>query len=1268
MVPSSTPEPCPRCGQPVSAGWLGGLCPRCLSRTSLSTLIAGSPVRPRLGDYELGEELGRGAMGAVYRARHTTLGQEVALKVILAGEFASEAERRRFLAEAGQAARLEHPGIIRVLNYGEAGGRQFYAMELVNGPTLAQAAKADFAETSRPVAAPVAAGLRDDRAVATLLAAVARAVQHAHERGVLHRDLKPGNILLDAAGQPHVGDFGLAKLLGDEAAAAGTMTLAGSPVGTPAYMAPEQVRGERVLTTAADVWSLGAILFELLAGRPAFAAASPAETYRRILEDEPEPVTACRRDLEVIARKCLRKDPAQRYASAAALADDLDRWLRGEPIQARPVSGAEQVWLWSRRRPVVAVLAAALGLLVLVVAVGAPVAAMRLAEARRKESAARAEAQEKLFEALLAQARASRLTLEPGRRAAGLNAVRAAAQLKITPELRDEATALLAVTDREEPAGFTNFIYRGLAPAMDPGFRRFARMEEDFSLRIRDRADGQESFRWAAPDTNVAVAAIHFDAGQSHLLVTYGDRHVQAVRRSDRAVLLDARNVWSGGFSPDGRRFALGQGDRTMCVHRTSDGSELARRQFDRNVRVQVAFHPGGLPVLAVPVGNQLLLWHWDNNTIVETFTEEAEVRSAAWHGDWLARSMVNGQVRLLNVRSRRSQLLSGHRDSVDVLRFSPEGRMLASKFGYDGIAHLWDVASGTVLLRESRFHLAQFRDDGGELLLNDTIRWGLAPLTRPRSYHADYAPTFLAKSFTPDGRWLLCGGDALEIREARTGRRLLRQPLNDCRGAFVLPGGRALLAGERTRILRWDLERQGEHLALLNERVLHTPGFHIEAAAVSPDGHWLAVAGDDVVDLVELNGSGPVRRLSGSIPRSPTFSPDGRWLVAGTFHGRGLQIWDLTTNREPAYLNTGNVFTRFSPDGQRLLAATSAGLAVLETGSWKVLFKQTSELGSDLPGLAAWSPNGRLIAFMRGRSDIVLLDGLTGERRLQLTSPTPLRLQELVFDPAGEWLVASSDCRLERWHLAGLRGELADLGIPWNLPAGGIEPQPVRPDLESVVPLAEEAAVPRGVRPARVYPLRPAGLPATQLDLTAHYNARLDEDWHLTGNPKNSFARLPTNFVSAAGTPFDARGLIQLAGRGLASDRSGYPLSVTNIAVGQKCQALHFLSAAGYQGNDTEGAVVAQFRVHYADGATAELPLRLGPDTADWFQAVNPPSLKVSAPVAWTGSNPDGQPIQLFEQTWNNPRPEVVIQSVGFLSANRSTAPFLLGITAKPQ
>jgi len=1267
MVTPSAPEPCPRCGQPVSAGWLGGLCPRCLSRTSLSTLIAGSPVRPRLGDYELGEELGRGAMGAVYRARHATLGQEVALKVILAGEFASETERRRFLAEAGQAARLDHPGIIRVLNYGEANGRQFYAMELVDGPTLARAVGADFAAGKEVKGS----ALRDDRAIATLMAAVARAVQHAHDRGVLHRDLKPGNILLDHSGQPHVGDFGLAKSLSDEAEVSAPMTLAGSPVGTPAYMAPEQVRGERVLTTAADLWSLGAILYELLAGRPPFVAPNPAETYRRILEDEPAnlPVrgTPRRRDLELIARKCLRKEPAQRYASAAVLADELERWLRGEPIQARAVSGAERVWLWARRRPVVAGLTAAVGLLVLVVAVGGPITALRLAKARGQEQAARTEAQDKLFDSLLAQARASRLTLDPGRRETGLAAVRAAAALRVTPDLRDEAAALLALPGLGRGTGATNFIFRGLGVTLTPDFQQFLRVEPGFDVTLRARSDGRELFRWPAPDTNAVARHLTLSPDQTRLAASFPGPRAQVITLPGGLPVLDAPGAWFGAFSPDGTRMAVVQDDRVVRLHESASGRRLTERRFDQPVRMTLAFHPGGRPVLAVATGNQLLLWHWENDIVVESFAEEAEVRGAAWHGDLLAWSLLDGQVRLLNLRTRQRWLLAGHRGTVDELRFAPDGRMLVSVFGYDGIAHAWDTLTGAPLFRSDRFHFQQFRADGGELLVEDTVSWATAPLLRSTVYHPDAVLADQPRSFSAEGRWLLAGGrEGLEIRELATGRRLFAQPMADCIAAQLLPGGRELLACDRTRLVRWTLRNEDGRLRLGEERVLYNARGRLEAATFTPDGALGAVTWDNEVEVLDLvAGSAPRPLTGGSVPRSPTFSADRRWLVTGTFHGRGLQVWELGTNftRGPL-LNTGNVFTQFSPDGRRLLAAASEGLLVFATGSWEVLFKLPSESFSGLPGQAAWSADGRLLAYARRGTEILLFETESWQRVLRLTSPTPLRISALAFSPAGDWLVAGSERRLERWHLGRLATELGDLGPSWSAPANGVGPEGLPTEFAEVRPLTEEPALPRGLRPTREYPPRPAGATAAQLDLTAHYNARLDEDWHLTGSPGNSLSTLPTGLAELDGVRFDVRGLVQLASTGLRAEVTGYPVAVTNIAVGQECRALHFLGACGYAGGTEQGSQAGRYRIRYADGTMAEVPIRIGPETADWWLESRTPAAGVR--VAWSGQTSAGRPVRLFRQTWANPRPDQPVVSLDFVSARRAPAPFLVAVTAE--
>ena len=275
----------------------------------------------RFGDYELREELGRGGMGVVYRAAQTSLGREVAVKMILRGQLASKADRERFEAEAQAAARLDHPGIVPVYEVGEIDGRPYFSMKHVCGTTLAQR---------------LADGPLPPREAARMLAAVARAIHFAHMRGVLHRDLKPSNILLDEQGEPHVTDFGLAKQLTDAA----TLTKTGAVLGTPAYMAPEQASGHRgQVGPASDVYSLGVILYHMLTGRPPFQAASPGEMVLLVLEQDPVPPRMLNpkadRDLEMICLRCLQKPIDLRYASAAALADDLEAYLNDESISAR---------------------------------------------------------------------------------------------------------------------------------------------------------------------------------------------------------------------------------------------------------------------------------------------------------------------------------------------------------------------------------------------------------------------------------------------------------------------------------------------------------------------------------------------------------------------------------------------------------------------------------------------------------------------------------------------------------------------------------------------------------------------------------------------------------------------------------------------------------------------------------------------------------------------------------------------------------------------
>src|SRR5438132_1882693 len=362
---------CRKCGAKIFSDAPRGLCTACMLETALGILpdavaevdssassldelsrdnakrASGAKEAARaatmlgeLGDYELLEEIGRGAQGVVFRARQKSLNRTVALKVISLGQWASKAHLKRFRLEAEAAARLEHSGIVPIHEVGERDGSCYFSMQFIEGGQLDEVVKREPMPIRRAV---------------ELIANVARTVHYAHEHGILHRDIKPGNILLDAKGEPHLTDFGLARLVETESSVTHTLDV----IGTPSYMAPEQAVGNNAaVSRVTDVYGLGAVLYQLLTSQPPFAGGTTYETIKLLLDTEPRQPHALNpkidRDLSTICLKCLEKDPKRRYSSALALAEDLERWLKHEPIQARHTTMLARGRKWVRRNPAVA--------------------------------------------------------------------------------------------------------------------------------------------------------------------------------------------------------------------------------------------------------------------------------------------------------------------------------------------------------------------------------------------------------------------------------------------------------------------------------------------------------------------------------------------------------------------------------------------------------------------------------------------------------------------------------------------------------------------------------------------------------------------------------------------------------------------------------------------------------------------------------------------------------------------------------------------------
>jgi serine/threonine protein kinase len=628
----------------VPEGWLP---PRVAGRTGVSTLLGptGAAVSAEVPDvpgYRVLDVLGRGGMGVVYRAWQVRPNRVVALKMVLAGTHAGREELARFRTEAEAAARLQHPNIVQVYEVGEcppSGGNPplpYFAMEFVGGGSLAQ----QLGGTPLPV-----------RHVAQLLETLARAVHHAHQRGIVHRDLTPANVLLTDDGAPKITDFGLAKdlLLGSA-----RRTRTGAIVGTPSYMSPEQAGGSsRAIGPATDVYALGAILYEALTGRPPFKAETPLETIAQVVSNEPvTPVhlqPRVPRDLETICLKCLQKEPARRYASAQDLAEDLKRFLSHQPVQARRTRAVERGWRWCRRNPWLAAMTTAAACLLVVVTAVSTVSAIWLAERSSTALAAKKDATDKLWDSLMAQARAGRFSRRQGQRFQSLRALEDAAKIRVTPELRNEAIACMALPDLRIAGQWDGWSAGVGMVEFDNRLERYARTDGDGNVHVHWVADGTEVGSVAGPDDWPRLSP---------------DGRLLAVRTKDRAEVwdfsgpepvsvLNVQPAVAYAFSPDGAQFAVGSPDGSITIHDLASGRVKRRLEpvTPFPAWVDCAFQPRGHQ-LATTTATGVQVRDLDTGRVVAELIHPGGAKASAWHPDGalLAISGKDSQISLWDV------------------------------------------------------------------------------------------------------------------------------------------------------------------------------------------------------------------------------------------------------------------------------------------------------------------------------------------------------------------------------------------------------------------------------------------------------------------------------------------------------------------------------------------------------------------------------------------------------------------------------------------
>jgi serine/threonine protein kinase/WD40 repeat protein len=992
------------------------------------------PESRRFGDYELGEEIARGGMGIVYRARQVSLNRIVAVKVLLFGQFASAEFVKRFRAEAEAVASLRQPNIVGIHEVGEHEGQHYFSMDYIDGTNLAELVR----ETPLP-----------PHTAASLLKTISEALDYAHDCGILHRDLKPSNVLVDHAGQPHVTDFGLAKRLTDDT----QITLTGQVFGSPGYMAPERASPGKVEAgPAGDIYSLGAILYYVLTGRAPFVAESVEATLAQVLTGEVLPPRKLNpglpADLETICLKCLEREPARRYPTAADLADELGRFLRGEPIRARPVGLLEKAWRWSKRNPITSCLGVGVAVLLVAFVAYSLISSSRIRLEARHARLAEQESRSELWQSYLTQARALRLSGQAGQRFDSLDAIRRATAIRPSLELRNEAIAALALPD----VRLTNtWAYIESPVTYSSTLERFAVRQADGQISVRQSSNGVEIARLPALP-QFARWLNGFSADQRLLAVNCYDDANYVWDLATRKPIVGPLSGTGCALMPDGSEFVVAGSDAIIRFYAVSNSALLRSVALFEPLNVLLlqpdshlmgGFQRDGSPVfhlLELPGGRERFAW-----------TNPAPVAAAALSqdGESLAVGCYDMRVYVWNTRTGASRaVLEGHEHQVVGVGFNHAGTLLATT-SWDNTFRLWDTASWKQVLRANGTSFELKFDAQDRVLAHiqqgdvaGTMEIASSSVFRQLHAQADAHYEGWSVDISPDGRLAVTAHtDGVAIRDMATGAERAFLPVAS-RSAMFVPDGNALITSGPPGLALWPIatsNQGGQMKVRVGERRLIREGLPFMGATLSDHGRWVAAAHPAAnrragsVALYEV--AHPDNRFGFTELPGIQFvsaSADMRWLAAGTWGGSGVNVWNVPERRLARSLPVpGSANVAFSPDGT-LLATGGTSYKVWQAGSWRQLYEVLKPSPDNIPGIMTFSTDSRWLAVLKHR-DIALLDAATGHELATLEAPHQPWIRAFCFNADASKLIAlQADQSLEVWDLQAMRRQLASLNLDW--------------------------------------------------------------------------------------------------------------------------------------------------------------------------------------------------------------------------------------------